>query len=126
MNHPAFKRRELLQAAAGATAIVTLPNLFPHANFHSMPNAFAQGNFDWKRYAGTSLEVHLIKSPRGELLQRHQKEFEDLTGIKVGAEQMPEQQSRQKTVIEFNSGRTSFDVVHLSYHVQKRQFAKSK
>lgn len=114
MTHPAFKRRELLQAAAGATAIGTLPPLF------------AQGNFDWKRHAGTSIEVHLIKSPRGELLQRHQKEFEDLTGIKVGAEQMPEQQSRQKTVIEFNSGRTSFDVVHLSYHVQKRQFAKGK
>ena len=114
MTHPAFKRRELLQAAAGASALGALPNVF------------AQANFDWKRYAGQSIEVHLIKSPRGELLQRHQKEFEDLTGIKVGAEQMPEQQSRQKTVIEFNSGRTSFDVVHLSYHVQKRQFAKGK
>jgi len=39
---------------------------------------------------------------------------------------VPEQQSRQKTVIEFNSGRTSFDVVHLSYQAQKKQFAKGK
>ena len=107
-------RRTVLQAAAGATALAGLPA------------AQAQTAFDWKRYSGQSIEVHLIKSPRGELLQKNQKEFEDLTGIKVGAEQVPEQQSRQKTVIEFNSGKTSFDVVHLSYHVQKRQFAKGK
>ena len=41
------------------------------------------------------------------------------------AEQVPEQQHRQKAVIEFNSGKTSFDVIQLSYHVQKRQFAKA-
>ncbi len=109
-----INRRAVLQAGAGATAMAGLPA------------ALAQPAFDWKRYSGQTIEVHLIKSPRGELLQKHQKEFEEMTGIKVGAEQVPEQQSRQKTVIEFNSGRTSFDVVHLSYHVQKRQFAKGK
>ena len=38
---------------------------------------------------------------------------------------VPEQQQRQKAVIEFNSGNPSFDVIALSYHVQKRQFAKN-
>src|SRR5204863_4354708 len=38
---------------------------------------------------------------------------------------VPEQQQRQKAVIEFNSGNASFDVIALSYHVQKRQFAKN-
>ncbi len=38
---------------------------------------------------------------------------------------IPEQQQRQKIVIELTSGRPSFDVVHLSYHVQKRQFDKA-
>ncbi len=38
---------------------------------------------------------------------------------------VPEQQQRQKAVIEFNSGNPSFDVIPLSYHVQKRQFAKN-
>ena len=33
---------------------------------------------------------------------------------------IPEQQQRQKAVIEFNSGNPSFDVIALSYHVQKR------
>jgi multiple sugar transport system substrate-binding protein len=104
-------RRTVIQAAAAAAV---------------SPWAHAQGAFDWKRYSGQSLEIHLVKSPRGELLQKYQKEFEDMTGIKVGAEQIPEQQSRQKAVIEFNSGKTSFDVFQLSYHVQKRQFAKGK
>jgi multiple sugar transport system substrate-binding protein len=110
-NKTPIRRRTVLQAAA-ASAI--------------SPWAVAQGAFDWKRYSGQTLEVHLVKSPRGELMQKYQKEFEDLTGIKVGAEQIPEQQSRQKAVIEFNSGKTSFDVIQLSYHVQKRQFAKGK
>ncbi len=80
---------------------------------------------EWKRYAGTTLEVNLIKGPRGEVLNRHVQEFTDLTGIKVSAELIPEQQQRQKAVIELTSGRPSFDVVHLSYHVQKRQFDKA-
>ena len=109
-----YQRRQVLQAAAAAGTLAHMPDLL------------AQSGFDAKRYSGQSIEVHLVKSPRGELLQKHQKEFEDLTGIKVGAEQIPEQQSRQKAVIEFNSGKTSFDVIQLSYHVQKSQFARGK
>ena len=79
---------------------------------------------DWKKYAGTTLEVNLVKSPRGDTLQKYQAEFEELTGIKVNSEQTPEQQQRQKAVIELTSGKPSFDVIHISYHVQKRQFEK--
>ena len=111
-------RRRWLHAAAAAGAAAGAGAI--------APPVFAQAGFDWRRYAGQSIEVHLVRSPRGELLQKGQKEFEDMTGIKVGSEQVPEQQSRQKAVIEFNSGRTSFDVIHLSYHVQKRQFAKGR
>src|SRR5881275_822656 len=78
----------------------------------------------WKKYAGTKLEVMLAKGPRGDNLQKNIKEFTDLTGIQVESEQIPEQQQRQKAVIELASGKPSFDVIHLSYHVQKRQFEK--
>jgi multiple sugar transport system substrate-binding protein len=57
--------------------------------------------------------VFLVKSPRGDLLTKYHKEFEDMTGITVGSEMIPEQQQRQKAVIEFNSGNTSFDVIAL-------------
>ncbi|WP_027232836.1 sugar ABC transporter substrate-binding protein [Phyllobacterium sp. UNC302MFCol5.2] len=92
------------------------------ASMTGLKPAFA--NVDWKKFAGTTLEVNLIKSPRGDILQKYQKEFEELTGIKVNSEQTPEQQQRQKAVIELTSGKPSFDVIHISYHVQKRQFEK--
>jgi len=105
-------RRAVLagSAAAGALGFSGLPAL-------SEPQ--------WKKYAGTKLEVILAKGPRGDVLQKNIKEFTDLTGIQVESEQIPEQQQRQKAVIELASGKPSFDVVHLSYHVQKRQFEKA-
>jgi multiple sugar transport system substrate-binding protein len=81
---------------------------------------------DYRKFAGTKLEVNLSKGPRGELLQKFEKEFTALTGIEVSSEVIPEQQQRQKIAIEFASGRPSFDVAHLSYHVQKRLMERGK
>lgn len=112
-------RRTLLKTGAALGALAA-----PMLNARTL---FAQsGAFNWKRFQGQSIEVSLVTSPRADNLKRHQKEFEDLTGIKVGLEVIPEQQHRQKAVIEFNSGKPSFDVVQMSYHVQKRQFARAK
>src|SRR4029078_6359018 len=91
----------------------------------SLLGAQAQAAFDWKRFKGEKIEVLLVKSPRGDLLSKYHKEFQDMTGIEVGSEKVPGPQQRQKAVIEFNSGNPSFDVIALSYHVQKRQFAKN-
>src|SRR5205814_8780867 len=101
----------------GATVLGAIPG--------AIQLAHGQGAFDWKKFKGEKIEVFLVKSPRGDLLTKYHKEFEDLTGISVGSEMIPEQQQRQKAVIEFNSGNPSFDVIALSYHVQKRQFANN-
>ncbi|TJW82718.1 MAG: sugar ABC transporter substrate-binding protein, partial [Mesorhizobium sp.] len=106
-------RRQLLRGTAALAA----------AGFAGLRPSFAAG-VDWKRFSGTTLDVNLVKSPRSENILKNLAEFEELTGIKVNAEATPEQQQRQKTVIELSSGKPSFDVVHLSYHVQKRQFEK--
>ena len=82
--------------------------------------------FDWRGFAGQSIEVLLTKNPRGELLKKHQREFESLTGIAVGLDLVPEQHARQKTVIEFNAGKTSFDLVNITYNVQKRLVAQGR
>src|SRR6201996_2662575 len=105
-------RRSLLQGTIAASAL-------------SLTGLPARADVQWKKYAGTTIEANLIKGPRGELLQKYAAEFTELTGIKVESELIPEQQQRQKAVIELTSGRPSFDVVHVSYHVQKRQFDKA-
>ena len=112
MKNISISRRSLLAgtAAAGALSLSGFP---------------ARADVNWKKYAGTSIEAFLVKSPRGDLLQKYASEFTELTGIKVGSEVVPEQQQRQKAVIELASGKPSFDVIHLSYHVQKRQFEKA-
>lgn len=112
MTDHSISRRTVLagSAALGAIGLAGLP---------------AYADVNWKKYAGTTLEANLIKGPRGELLQKYASEFTALTGIKVESEVIPEQQQRQKAVIELTSGKPSFDVVHLSYHVQKRQFERA-
>lgn len=113
-------RRRTLLVTAGALAAPGLPM------FAIVERANAQSAFDWKQAKGASIEVNLAKSPRGDVLQAHQKEFEELTGIRVGAEQMPEQQQRPKVAMEMASGRPSFDVVNVAMHVQKRLIEKGR
>src|SRR6202048_4492629 len=112
MAHFGPPRRSLLQGPLAASAL-------------SLTGFPARAEPQWKKYAGTTIEENLIKGPRGELLQKYASEFTDLTGIKVESEVIPEQQQRQKAVIELTAGKPSFDVIHVSYHVQKRQFEKA-
>ena len=104
-----IRRRHLLAATASALAA---PAIVERAN--------AQSAFDWKQFKGQSIEVNYQLSPRGDVAKAHIKEFEELTGIKVGFEQIPEQQQRPKVAMEMATGHPSFDVVNVGMHVQKR------
>lgn len=105
-----IRRRRLLQASAG---LLATPAIVARAN--------AQSAFDWKQFKGTHIEVNFQLSPRGDLAKANHKAFEEMTGISVGFEQIPEQQQRPKVAMEMASGRPSFDVVNVAMHVQKRQ-----
>ncbi|MFI4980508.1 MAG: sugar ABC transporter substrate-binding protein, partial [Nevskiales bacterium] len=104
-----IRRRQLLAASA---AVLAAPAIVERAN--------AQSAFDWKQFKGQSVEVNYQLSPRGDLAKAHLKEFEELTGIKAGFEQIPEQQQRPKVAMEMATGHPSFDVVNVGMHVQKR------
>jgi multiple sugar transport system substrate-binding protein len=108
-------RREALRAGAAALAA---PAFVGQAN--------AQSSFDWRRFRGERIEATVQLSPRGQFLQKNNAEFEELTGIKVGLEVVPEQQHRQKIIVEYASGRPSFDVTEISLHVNKRQVGKAR
>jgi multiple sugar transport system substrate-binding protein len=110
-----IRRRRLLAASAAALAA---PAIVQRAN--------AQSSFDWKQCKGQAIEVNYQLSPRGDLARTHLKEFQELTGIDVGFEQIPEQQQRPKVAMEMATGHPSFDVVNLGMHVQKRLIEKAK
>ena len=110
-----IRRRRLLQASA---SLLAAPAIVERAN--------AQSAFDWKQFKGQSIEVNYQLSPRGDVAKAHLKEFEELTGIKVGFEQIPEQQQRPKVAMEMATGHPSFDVVNVGMHVQKRLIERAK
>jgi len=104
-----IRRRQVLQAGA---AVLAAPAIVERAN--------AQSQFDWKQFKGQSIEVNFQLSPRADLIKRSVPKFEELTGIKVGFESIPEQQQRPKVAMEMATGHPSFDVVNVGMHVQKR------
>jgi multiple sugar transport system substrate-binding protein len=110
-----IRRRQLL---AASTAVLAAPAIVQRAN--------AQSSFDWKQLKGQSIEVNYQLSPRGDLARAHLKEFQELTGIEVGFEQIPEQQQRPKVAMEMATGHPSFDVVNIGMHVQKKLIEKAK
>jgi multiple sugar transport system substrate-binding protein len=133
-----FSRRGLLRAAAltlGGLAVGALAacssSTTPQpsaatAKPASVGTPSASGGFDWQRYKGQSITVLNVQNSRTELMTKYQPEFEELTGVKVNADVLPEQQQRQKLLIEFSSGNPSFDVTTLSWHVLKGVSAKGK
>ena len=110
-----IRRRQVLSSAA---AVLAAPALVERVG--------AEQPFDWKQFKGQTLSVAMTKSPRADVMQAHQKEFEALTGITVESEQMPEQQQRPKMVLELSTGHPSFDVTHFSLHVSKRIVGQGK
>jgi multiple sugar transport system substrate-binding protein len=114
-----IRRRRLLQASAAVFAApLAAPAIVERAN--------AQSAFDWKQFKGQSIEVNYQLSPRGDLAKAHLKDFQELTGISVGFEQIPEQQQRPKVAMEMATGHPSFDAVNVGMHVQKRLIEKAK
>src|ERR1039458_8831219 len=100
-NDRRFGRRAML--GAGVSAIAA----------HAVPGR-AAGAFDWQRFKGQHIEVALQRTAFADYLKQHEKVFTSLTGITVGSEQIPEQQFRQKLVIELSSGNPSMDVCYIA------------
>jgi multiple sugar transport system substrate-binding protein len=114
-------RRAVMQAAA--TSAVAAPAFLRlrSAQAQGTPDA---GDFNWRQFEGESITVLLATSTRADVLVEMQPAFEEMTGITVNVDIVPEQQQRQKQVIEFTSGNPSFDVTLVSWHVQKSLFGR--
>jgi multiple sugar transport system substrate-binding protein len=72
--------------------------------FLGMISAGAFAQIDWKQAQGTEIRFLMNKHPFTTFIEPRVAEFEKLTGIKVAIEAFPEDQYRNKLVIELNAG----------------------
>lgn len=67
-------------------------------------------DFDWERYDGETIRLALNQHPWQEQIEPRIAEFEELTGITVEAESLPEEQFRQRVQTELTAGSDDIDV----------------
>jgi len=78
-----------------------------------------------KPYAGTTIRVLFSNHPWTDAIRPFLPEFEELTGIKVQAESLFEDQLTQKLLVEFASGTSTIDVFMQRPLQEAKQFAKN-
>ncbi len=70
----------------------------------------AQASFDWRRHSGTTLKMLANRIAPGDLLVKQLPSFEAKTGIKVTVQSLPEEQFRQRQIVEMTAGNSDIDV----------------
>lgn len=76
--------------------------------FATLSVASAQ-QFNWQKYSGTSIRFLMDQHPFTNFIKPLVPQFEKLTGIKVTLEAYPENQFRQRRLLEASSGADSLD-----------------
>ena len=72
----------------------------------AMVSAAIAGSVDWMQSKGTEIRFLMNKHPFTSYIEPKVAEFEKMTGIKVTLEVFPEDQFRNKRMIELNAGGT--------------------
>lgn len=68
------------------------------------------GEFNWRKFEGTTIRVMMGKSAFTPVIQKQIKEFEALTGITVKDEHYPSAPGRRKVIMELGAGNTDLEV----------------
>lgn len=85
----------------------------------------ASNSFDWKAYDGETIRVLLNQHPWQEAIEPMIPEFEDLTGINVEVEKLPEEQFRQRVQVELTASSSDLDVFMTSLLNEGAKFAQN-
>jgi multiple sugar transport system substrate-binding protein len=81
--------------------------------------------FDWRNHEGEEIRFLALKFYYTNLIKEKLPEFEELTGIKVRLEDFPEDQFRQKMVVELAGGSTTIDAFATGTNFEGRKFYSS-
>lgn len=85
----------------------------------------ATGDFDWKKYDGETIRFVAGLQPWQEQVTPMIAEFEELSGITVEMEALPEDQFRQRLQVELTAGSGDIDVFMSSVQQDGPRFARS-
>lgn len=77
-------------------------------------SVFEKANIDWRQFEGETINLLLCKHPMASTFLELIDEFEALTGIKVEALSLPEQQFFERQTIVLTSSSPEFDIVMTS------------
>ncbi len=93
-----------------APAAPAAPAAQPAADQAAAPAEAVPAGFDWKAYEGTTIRFLANKHPWTSAIEEYIPQFEADTGIKVNLEVLPEDQFRQKVLVELTTGAGTVDV----------------
>lgn len=102
--------KRILSVVFVALVVVSLVLAACGAEPTPTPTAVPKATFDWQKYKGTQIRVMLNQHPWTTAVQPYIPDFEKLTGIKVVLETYPEDQFRQKSLVELTTGAGTLDV----------------
>ncbi len=93
-----------------APAAPAAPAAQPAADQAAAPAEAAPAGFDWKAYEGSTVRFLANQHPWTTAIEEYIPQFEAETGIKVNLETLPEDQFRQKVLVELTTGAGTVDV----------------
>jgi multiple sugar transport system substrate-binding protein len=80
--------------------------------FALVPAVMGQSDFDWRQFEGTQLRGIMIQGPWIDSARPHLEAFEELTGITVDLEVLPEAEAWDKIRIEMQAGNPNLDLFY--------------
>ena len=108
-----LSRREVLKlltvGTAGAYLAGCAPASTPEPTEAPAEEPAEVSGFNYKQFAGETIFISWTKHPITDAVVEHHDEFTELTGINVDYEIVPEQQQRQKNVIQMTAQSSAID-----------------
>lgn len=112
-----------IKTALAATVALTMMSGCAAAAPESSATEEATGAFDWKRYDGETIRFVAGLQPWQAQIEPLIPQFEELTGITVEMEALPEDQFRQRLQVELTAGSDEIDVFMSSVQQDGARFA---
>lgn len=117
-TRPSRGRREFLRTLGRTSVLGTLA-------LTGAATRSAARDFNWRKHAGTTLRFLGWNDLWSMTMDKKVPEFEQLTGIKLQWEHLPQDQNRQKTQTELTAKNKALDLLWVAPHVEGLKYLRA-